>query len=400
MLKRILLPLALLLLAAVFLAAVEKLCVLRFQRGDVYPAYSSLRCDPLGAKVFYDAAGGVDGMAVQRNYQPLHKLDLQERRTLVYLGANLDRFTGDFDDLLQLAAMGSRVVIAFAPSAVDYDPKPKEDAKAKTSPAPDEKKDAKDSQKKNAKDAGSDDDFAETRKWVSWNEALQRLGIKVHHEQAWLGKKNEAKALFDGAEPALSWHGTAWLECSATAGKALYSCQEKPVIVEKKRGKGSVVLATDCYLFSNEAMRAERAPRLLAALAGGNSRIVFDEFHLGSAEEPGLATLIRQYRLEGVFLVFGFLGLLYLWRNAMPLVPRAARGPSQAPGGVVMGRHSAEGFVNLLRRSIPPSRVVGVCVEEWNAAFARRRGRVAAPESADPLSQFSQLASKLQKTKR
>jgi hypothetical protein len=45
--------LALLLIA--FLSGVGHLFVLRFQTGDVYPAYSSLRSDPLGARVFYES---------------------------------------------------------------------------------------------------------------------------------------------------------------------------------------------------------------------------------------------------------------------------------------------------------------------------------------------------------
>ena len=46
---------AAMLLAAVFLAAVSYLMVLRFESGDVYPVYSSLRSDPLGTRAFYDS---------------------------------------------------------------------------------------------------------------------------------------------------------------------------------------------------------------------------------------------------------------------------------------------------------------------------------------------------------
>ena len=47
---------------------------LRFSSGDVFPAYSTLRKDPLGAAVFHDALASLPGLTVERNVRPLASL--------------------------------------------------------------------------------------------------------------------------------------------------------------------------------------------------------------------------------------------------------------------------------------------------------------------------------------
>ena len=47
---------------------------LRFAGGDVYPAYSTLRKDPLGAAAFHDALAALPGLNVERNLRPLATL--------------------------------------------------------------------------------------------------------------------------------------------------------------------------------------------------------------------------------------------------------------------------------------------------------------------------------------
>lgn len=402
MLKRSLFIASLLALVALFLAGVGRLCMLRFRSGDVYPQLSSLRGDPLGVKALHDAIEETGDLEVHRNYRPLYRLQSRPTGTLFYLGAEMDGRTEDWDDLWQLAAAGNRVVIAFAPviSAPSSKPTPVE---AKKSPTPDESK--KPTEKKKAKKSTKEepDEAPFVVKWISWEDALKRVGVKMHSEKQWERQELKAHAaaggIADSLETEISWHSIAWLETSGTNHKALYVCSEKSVITEVAVGKGSLVLATDSYFLTNEALRKERAPKLLSALISTNREIVFDEYHLHSIEQSGVSTLILQYRLEGVFVVFAFLAGLYVWKNASPLIPRA----DESAGGsgadeTVTGRDATEGFVNLLRRSIPPARVISVCVDEWNNAFGHRRGNTPQPEpesGADPVNQFSELAKKL-----
>ena len=77
----------LLIFLSAFMFGVVRLFALRFEGGDVYPAYSSLRADPLGVKVFYEGLKNLPGLFVRRNYQPLFKLQDARDATVFYLGA-------------------------------------------------------------------------------------------------------------------------------------------------------------------------------------------------------------------------------------------------------------------------------------------------------------------------
>ena len=69
-----------------FLYGVTKLLALRFEEGDVYPAYSSLRYDPLGTRALYESLESILGDSVTRNHDSLSRLAQEEDSTLMYLG--------------------------------------------------------------------------------------------------------------------------------------------------------------------------------------------------------------------------------------------------------------------------------------------------------------------------
>src|SRR5437867_7642931 len=62
-----------LVLAAAFVYGLTQLFKLRFEAGDIYPAYSSLRTDPLGAKALYDSFDRL--FHTERNFRPMPKLE-------------------------------------------------------------------------------------------------------------------------------------------------------------------------------------------------------------------------------------------------------------------------------------------------------------------------------------
>src|SRR5947209_8399809 len=96
----------------------------RFEAGDIYPEYSSLRADPLGAKAFYESLDNL--LSAQRNYRPLSKLGDGRAATLLYLGAqstfmfesrsDLRLSPEEFKDLETFVMDGGRLVISFFPS--------------------------------------------------------------------------------------------------------------------------------------------------------------------------------------------------------------------------------------------------------------------------------------------
>ncbi len=57
------------------------------------------------------------------------------------------------------------------------------------------------------------------------------------------------------------------------------------------------------------------------------------------------------------------------------LVPAQASDKESPEGGLVTGRESSAGFVNLLRRNIPGRDVLGLCIAEWQKSCARQTPR-------------------------
>jgi hypothetical protein len=127
----------------------------------------------------------------------------------------------------------------------------------------------------------------------------------------------------------------------------------------------------------------EREPRLLAWLIGPAEHVVFDEAHLGVVEASGVAVLMRKYRLTGVIGALVLLAALFIWKNSFSLVPPYA-GETRSP--YVPGKDATVGFVNLLRRNIPPRQVLEVCFEQWTRSLLNRANyRIAAVDQAQTI---------------
>jgi Domain of unknown function (DUF4350) len=337
-------------LLAVVLAfglGIAHLFVLRFQHGDVYPPYSSLRTDPLGTKALYKSLDNLPGFDVQRNYKPLAKLAVESRQTVLFFGLPASAIDSlqeyEAHDLESLPGKGDRLVISLLPTS--YQPAPK-----KETPKEDEKR------PKKTVDEEEEEDF----KLVS---LTNRWGFTVAYG---LLKTNATTTGF-------TWHTTLFFDELDPAWRVIESRGRHPMLIERKFGDGTIVLAADSYFVSNEAMRRERHPQLLAWLVGENRQVVFDETHLGVREDPGVMTLARRYRLHGLFAGLILLAVLFLWKSFSSFVPPYQDGAAHANVALATGKDSAEGFVNLLRRNIAQGRVLSVCVEEWKKSFAHRQ---------------------------
>ena len=60
--------------ALLFALGLVQLFRWRFEIGDVYPPYSSLRTDPMGTRALFESFQAVGGISVARNYQPLERV--------------------------------------------------------------------------------------------------------------------------------------------------------------------------------------------------------------------------------------------------------------------------------------------------------------------------------------
>ncbi len=436
--------LALLAAFALFGVGMVELFQLRFETGDVYPPYSTLRSDPLGAAAFYEALETQPGLRVERNLRSLTKLGkgpvaILGHKTAVtanadgppptcfYLGADPYAWPRAMDKpgttrLEEILRTGGRVVLTFQPGTipltVERPERNREDQTPPVTPAPASPPSPGASPSKK-----QDKERAERARRMMEEllppDLITRWGLDFRR----LEKKPDAKAAASpspakkggffsvptptpGETPtpsvaiargapavpvpggaladagAAAWHTALDFDLDTPAAKAagwhaLYTREGKPVLVARPYGMrgGELVLASDSYFLSNEALRAEPNTGLLAGLVGNGRRIIFDESHHGVQEDPGLMTLARRYGLQGALAAVGLLVGLFIWRNVVSLVPPAPVAVAEegsSTGETVTGRDSAAGFLNLVRRGVPPRELVGVCLAQWQSGAGGR----------------------------
>lgn len=331
-----------------------RLFSIRFSQGDVYPPYSSYRADGVGAKALHDSLVGI--MPVQRNLKPVEQMGPGENAAFFLLGISSWReLYMDSEDIEKLTRDGNRVVIVFLPQS--RNPVQHSDSAETTTAG-----------KKTPKNSDEEEKKKEVEKKKIEKERFKtRWGVKeAYFEEA----PEKAVSTVSDLEPRITWHSVLYFDDVDPAWRTLYTAKEKPVVIERTMDKGSVVLIADSFLFSNEGLDKERAPKFLSAMVGHAKKAIFDETHLGVNMNPGVASLMRKYRMHGIVIAFLITAFLFIWRNAAPLIP--ARASEKEDGGVVSGSDSASAFAGLLRRNIPPSQLLHLCVAEWKRSFGHR----------------------------
>jgi hypothetical protein len=347
--KRAAVILALIALGGVLLWSIGRLFALRFERGDIYPEYSTLRTDPLGAKALADALDIMPGIEVRRNYRPLIRLKPERPITLVYLGLDYQSRwdNAELVEFERIVDQGSRAVFAFKREfhrrAKPAPPTPAPGATPMPAPATPIPTPA-------VKFPWQD------QNGMTFIEVATRWGLKF--ETAENADRNPPPAV---AEPAsgefvetIPWHSALQFSVSQP-WKVLYAVNENPVIIERQFGKGSIVLCSDSFFLSNEGLSGDPPSRLLAALFTPTSTVVFDEEHLGVTETLNVAMLARRMRFEGVVIGLVVIAALFIWKQSTSLLPRLESSSSDHD---VTGTDANEGFINLLHRSIPPGNLL------------------------------------------
>jgi hypothetical protein len=336
---------AIFLVAGFFIFGLIRLFNLRFETGDIYPRYSSLRADPLGTKALYESLDHI--VPTSRHLQPWSKLGEGRGSTLLFLGAEPEGLKFRKDELQRLESFiagGGRLVISLV-------------TQYRKRPAPITTGD-----EERLIPAGERWDFDFAYAALPKDEA----GEYSHAP---------ARRLVEVSQLPLqiTWHTAIYFRSLGSEWKTVYAISnDLPVLIERRLGDGQIVICSDPYLFSNEALLAERRSELLSWLIGPARRVIFDETHLGIREEPGLATLARRYRLQGLAAALLVLALLFVWKNAVPFVPA---GSSISESASIKGRETAAGFANLLRRNIPPGELIGICISEWKKSCSQRISR-------------------------
>lgn len=398
-------------------AGVHRLFALRFEAGDILPPYSSFRADPLGTRALFETLAGQPGWRAERIVTPLDESRLAGPGTLFVIAfdpAGFDLIAPQtFDRLSGFARAGGRVVVALPPiqrrdSEAEARAKERSDRErarragagtgtnaAGRAARPHPARNPADDGETRGEAAPAPDLVSLTRRWG--------VGI-AYSTQAVDGVETGGAAGAAGpAAGAIPWRSSAYFTNSAPEWRTAWTRDGRAVVVERPWLGGTVVLVSDSYALSNEAMLRHRHADFLAWLAGPGPTAWFDEYHLGIEEQPGVLTFARRFRLGPVLAALLGLAGLFVWRNASSLLP-----PSDEAGGDARphpdGFESRDGFVNLLRRHVPSASMAAVCLREWKRTVppgdARLARRVAAMEAAlraagggarDPVSTYRKL---------
>lgn len=352
--RRLGIILALLAVLGLFSYGVLQLFQLRFATGDSYPAYSSLRGDPLGCRVYFESLAEMGGTPPRRFIQSIEKLPPGRGATLFVFGLPWSEMSAEEDEYKALETFvhgGGRLVITLYPELG----KPLSFNAGTGTNRPVFKNPLLDEEAR----------LPEVNLRAKWGFGYEYVpGTREN----FIRQSVIAQRVADAPLPqSITWHSAIVLTNLNPAWRVLYARGNDPVMVERSLGNGSIVVATDSYFVSNEALREERAADLLAWLPGGSDLILFDETHLGVQEQPGMATLMRRYRLHGGLLALVALGALFIWKSSVSFEPRTDEPKLTEP---MLGRDSATGLENLLRRSITPKDLLQTSLDEWHKSIS------------------------------
>ena len=307
---------------------------MRLETGDSFPEYSTYRADPKGLKAFYDSLQATEVVGVARRLQSSKILPSGEARALVVAGVDADQLTASDEDSQLFdhwLATGGRLIIALRPerngkSGVDSGERAK--LEAGETPA------------------------------ISWRNLIRRWGAEIAPLKGF--NRTSANSLQFGQIS--RWFGGNYFDHLAPEWKVIAMQGNRDVIVERPFAHGSLVLLSDSYPLSNEALAVDRNTGFLLWSISGCREVLFDETHLGLSERPGIMTLALRYGLQGTLVSIVAILLLFIWKSQYTLLPRTKT--DQGTLGV-QGYSSEQAFLNLLRRTIPQKELLGVCIETW-----------------------------------
>src|ERR1041384_6551771 len=116
--------LLLLICAALFVLGLYELFRLRYEVGDVYPEYSSLRSDPLGTMILFESLERIPGLSVRRDFSAQNALPDGKTSTYLHLAASRLEWTEVPEELgrevERFLPRGGRLVVTFFPETTAF----------------------------------------------------------------------------------------------------------------------------------------------------------------------------------------------------------------------------------------------------------------------------------------
>lgn len=378
------------------------------ESGTTFAPYSTYRSDPMGMMALYNALDRLDEVKTDRYIGDFSELPLGKDTTLLIAGAGVGPDPAPVLDVLEgFAATGGRIIIAFFPIGEDAsldalddvlrarDRAPDEDLESSTPPAskgdenaeekpaaeadtPPIAVEAPDDGQEPAEEPDQEDEPEPQGETMDFGPPVEDISERWDFEYGF--EEPAAVTHLDRLDDTLpiqpSLEGRSGLYFippeegwTAIYGKVVLEGASPWVgVMERTVGSGTIVLCSDSFFLSNEALRNNRNSEFLSWLMGGNGTVLFSEAHLGTQQQDRIMTLVRRYRLHGVVFGFLLLGALFVWHHAATLIPRRELDELPAASTTTERSHQ-DGLDNLLARFIPRNELLGTCVREWCQQF-------------------------------
>jgi len=379
----------------------------RLEAGDVYPAYSTLRSDPMGCRAFFSALERYPDLTVSRAFA---RGDFQRQKpgaVYFFLGLDARGFHHEegLKELDTLARQGHRVIMGMAPLTLDDsrkflmkrsglwpgEPDVPEDSAAATTTAA--KADSGTANAKAGKDpaatkadsipkaaapreatakTGKSDSGsfkAKVRRLTPLDSALslRDWGLRLLLDTAFEAKNRHRAAAQGNRKDTLPWLSALYFDSLKGPWIVLYRRGNLPVAVERPLGKGSLVLVSDSYFASNEAQLKSRPAALTSMLVGASDHVYFDERHFGIRQDDAIAGLLRRYRLHLILPSLLLLLALFIWKTRTALLPEVepeeVRQDAATAGSALAG---------LLRRNLTDLQALETSYGLWKESGSPR----------------------------
>jgi hypothetical protein len=333
----------------IFMLGLGKLFLARFERGDVFAPYSSLRSDPLGTMILYESLESL-GFKVERNFRPYSELGKDPELTILFIGAKtplVDILSETNSEIINLVKQGGQVVISLFPgTSIEKIPE-KEDPDSLSA----------NDKLRQGLGIGYTDSINEEEK----NQPGENIVEKEDEKE-----KNVQGYLVDSPDKPISWNSRAFFVDFSNDWEAIMMVNNNPVLLKRNYGAGSIILSSDSYFFSNEAMWKCRQSELISKLIGSRKKIIIDERIHGISSQDTMLTLMKKYKLHGFLPGLVIIIILYIWNKQMPLL-RSYPDTLQQNS---CNRQAQKGYDNLtglssLLRKYSPEELLEICIDEW-----------------------------------
>ncbi len=342
-----------------------------------YPAYSSFNNEQLGLRAYYETARRL-GIPVERNYRRLTKV-AGTKGTVLYADLAPDALrhadTKDLELYERVAKPGARLLFLLNEHEAVYELLEKQtraDRQAEGSgpnkPAKDEPAEkGHDAKKTNGQKQSGEKQGNGVSQEKEPDENLRlRWGIEMKPVDTprkaapgiggMLGSVDNTGRFVDRRWVFVKWDDH-W--------KSTSGADHQVYMLERTFGEGSVVLLLGLESFTNKALLTTVDTARIAGTFNGPRPLIFDEAHLGVADDDTVAGYARHFNLQWLLLGLAVLAAFYVWRSSVSFVPALP----EIHGAEIAGREAYIALASLLSQSIKQPDLAREIVAAWRESF-------------------------------